>query len=1266
MNNYPYVLYRFKRQVKDVEDNNIAGGVDEIISVKVVANSGIDNSDKLLSNVEKLENSIKSKFASIADSTKSFSLAINKVQQALGKVGIAQKSSLNSINSGKAAVDKLKKAIEEMDKAQTDSIKTRMKDHSESIGGAKRAVDALRKEAEEYAQFDSSIRKAIAARRKDIRLRDKALKEYLYSEGVPKKQASEMVKWASKEADVFLENRRKQGLPVTNRDIDDRVIGGVESRLVDYKREKELGKYSNLDKLGRKYADKQKELLNKIRKDHNNTYSNINKDMKRHHNTMVRNTKSAFNGIRNIIAGIAGVIGTVFVAGSINNLITDAYRYNAALVVLKRTLGEYQSQYVNWIEKEGRSWGLAKSDAMHFSSTFSLIVTNSARNTREAYQLTSDLIKASSTMMLATGRTQDDVLRRIRSGLLGNTEAIEDLGIFVNVSQLKATKAFKEFAKGRNWDKLDLSTKQIIVAYGILEQVDQLFGKTFKDTVDLRLVKFRASVNDVKLAFGQLALVLANIVLPSMTAFLDRVELGIQKLTTFFKVISGGVKVISGKTLGEVNDSLNENTELLGDNADAQSNFGKSVSDAAKKAQGGVASFDEVITLQKNIGTSGIGDSGFGYTTKETPQKPEVMTLGAVMDTTKWESKLRNIRERIGDIREALKPLKKAFQDVFGWVQTNILEPFADWLGQKLIPEGLDVITAALEFATPVLESFGRAFKFVWEDLGLKDIASWVGDRLIDILNLIEGALKKLTGWAEKNPPLLDLITTYITLFTLWEVIAKRIVGLLGNIINFGSKAILGKELIDVGKITGRGSDYDIEVDADGNERKVKRKRQKQPMRKRVAGFGKRLVTTPFVLGKGAIKGAAKAAPAIGTAGKGIAKAAPNALSAVTSIGSKVLKVIATIFTTLGGLVSLPVLAVAAAIAVVAVLIITNWDKIKEKALIAWEGIKEKWDEAKEWFVTLMENIETKIEEKWESIKTRICETYDGVKEKWDEAKEWFATLMENIETKIKEKWESIKTKIYEAYDGVKEKWDGAKEWFATLMENIETKIEEKWESIKTKIYGAYDRVKEKWGGAKEWFGTLFDRVKQRVTDKFNSIKTNAIEVWDNIKKAWSGAKTWFDDNITKPIKTLFGSLVGSVVTGINTIIGGLNKIQIKIPKWSPIGAGETFGFNIKKISIPKLADGGIVGSGTTFIAGEAGREVVFPLENSDFIDKFAEIIANKILNNSKQSKGNDVNINVGYLLGDNSSLRYLAELVMRALAENQRLSGDFYSGVIG
>ena len=58
---------------------------------------------------------------------------------------------------------------------------------------------------------------------------------------------------------------------------------------------------------------------------------------------------------------------------------------------------------------------------------------------------------------------------------------------------------------------------------------------------------------------------------------------------------------------------------------------------------------------------------------------------------------------------------------------------------------------------------------------------------------------------------------------------------------------------------------------------------------------------------------------------------------------------------------------------------------------------------------------------------------------------------------------------------------------------------------------------------------------------------------------------------------------------------------------------------NISRLSLPRLAKGGIAESATTAIIGEAGREAVLPLDNNtEWMDKLADRIAAR---NSTPSK---------------------------------------------
>lgn len=90
-------------------------------------------------------------------------------------------------------------------------------------------------------------------------------------------------------------------------------------------------------------------------------------------------------------------------------------------------------------------------------------------------------------------------------------------------------------------------------------------------------------------------------------------------------------------------------------------------------------------------------------------------------------------------------------------------------------------------------------------------------------------------------------------------------------------------------------------------------------------------------------------------------------------------------------------------------------------------------------------------------------------------------------------------------------------------------------------------------------------------------------------------------EGVTGFVGDAFEGLVGiargpinGLIDLLNGMINGLNKIKIDIPDWVPEWGGKAIGFAIP--NIPKLAEGGFVNSPTTALIGEAGPEVVMPL----------------------------------------------------------------------
>lgn len=134
--------------------------------------------------------------------------------------------------------------------------------------------------------------------------------------------------------------------------------------------------------------------------------------------------------------------------------------------------------------------------------------------------------------------------------------------------------------------------------------------------------------------------------------------------------------------------------------------------------------------------------------------------------------------------------------------------------------------------------------------------------------------------------------------------------------------------------------------------------------------------------------------------------------------------------------------------------------------------------------------------------------------------------------------------------------------------------------------------------------------------NKCEGFRNFFIKMWEGIKKIGSSVADFIGSIFESKINMVKG-IINAVISLINGAIGAINKLKVDIPEWVPKYGGSTFGVNIPLI--PKLAKGGIVDKATLAMIGEAGTEVVMPLENNTaWIDKLADKISAKSGNTSK------------------------------------------------
>lgn len=223
---------------------------------------------------------------------------------------------------------------------------------------------------------------------------------------------------------------------------------------------------------------------------------------------------------------------------------------------------------------------------------------------------------------------------------------------------------------------------------------------------------------------------------------------------------------------------------------------------------------------------------------------------------------------------------------------------------------------------------------------------------------------------------------------------------------------------------------------------------------------------------------------------------------------------------------------------------------------------------------------------------------------------------------------------------------------------------------------GAFDNVKNTGSIWKEHIINCFRNVKDNCASNTEALRNWVVGKWENLKTLVTGhsnsmkttttsdtstMKAKFTDlgsyvsgtfatkigsgctSISSKFSSMWSSIKSGCTSALNYMIDKINgltsklnsKLNFTLP--SVLGGGHV-GFNIPQI--PRLARGGIVDGATfmgNYIAGEAGKEMIVPLENTSFVSKLAASLGNAVMN--------AMSISMSYNQGNNSTQDATMEL---------------------
>ena len=870
--------------------------------------------------------------------------------------------------------------------------------------------------------------------------------------------------------------------------------------------------------------------------------------------------------------------------------IKESSEYTENLNLFTVAMGEYADSAKQYAEKVGEAMGIDPSDWMRAQGVFMTMATGFGVASDRAATLSQNLTQLGYDLSSFYNIDVTEAMTKLRSGLAGELEPLRALGYDLSKAKLEATALSLGIDKAV--DSMTQAEKAELRYYAIMTQVTTVQGdmaRTLEAPANqLRVLKAQAT---------QAARALGDLFIPALNAILPVAIAVLKVITALAKIIARifGADVQQGSISSSMGD--------LASNAGSASDAIDEATGSAKKLRKTLLGIDELNVMSDSSGGSGSTDVGGGFDF----ELPTYDFIGEMTET------------RVAQIVEDMKEWLGITDDIDTWSELMDTR-----LGSILKTVG--AIGVAFT-AWKLTEGFTSAMKTV--------------EKIINnpVQSLVIGATLAITGFTIAFIGMEDAVNNGLDGFNFGEIIG-------GSILGTGGAALLGSTIATLVDSALSCSVVDLAFTQAGIN----------------LGVG-----TAGAAGAALFAGISSIILGIPMYFVGIydaVNAGIDWLNGLLISGGATLAGagIGTLIGSMGG----PIGAGVGALIGLCVGLITdftiwlwqNFDKVESwfmkipkwarvvvvaiglivasiSGLGAWIAVViagvvtfiKKWDEIAEGFQTnVVQPIEDTLSKAADWVDTNVIQPiiryftpiFDAFREIKDYAKQKFT----EIKDAVKERLDIIWDKIVEIKDKLVEVFQALKWAFEEYI----------WDPIVEKLTTFYqEKIKPIVDDVKEAFTSIYQKFKEKVIDpikkKIDELKEKLVDIRDEAVEIFKKIGTSVVDFISGQFKGVINGVLSKIETNINSFIRLLN---------AAIGLiNQIPGVNITRVnllSIPRLAEGGVVTPGQMFVANEAGPELVgnvgrktAVVNNDQIVDSVSKGVYQAVVAAMGSSNGNQV-----------------------------------------
>lgn len=248
------------------------------------------------------------------------------------------------------------------------------------------------------------------------------------------------------------------------------------------------------------------------------------------------------------------------------------------------------------------------------------------------------------------------------------------------------------------------------------------------------------------------------------------------------------------------------------------------------------------------------------------------------------------------------------------------------------------------------------------------------------------------------------------------------------------------------------------------------------------------------------------------------------------------------------------------------------WKIIQSAAKAAWKAISKAWEGVGKWF-----------KEKFEQVQK-------AGKSATDKVKKWFSDAL----SAIKKAWSAVTGFFKGIWKGIQSAFSATKTWLGNVFRSAWNGVKAAWNGAGTFFRGIWSSVTRIFGNVGGWFRGKFQSAWASIKAVFSGWGAFFGGLWSKIKSKFSSIGTALGKAMGDSVKSGVNKVFSLIERTINKGIGLINNAIELANKLPGINVGT-----LSKISLPRLAKGGVLERGQVGLLEGTGTEAVVPLENN-------------------------------------------------------------------